>query len=976
MTFFEDPDYTGKAPEHVANAIKNLSEFGKTSIIPSSKKYEIIITKITEPTIFTNKYDKKVVYNDGYLLSHKSKDLFYEILADIKAIPDRKYLPISKGKTFWVIPVSSEKELADFIEKYSLDSPIEATTPKDSHDIHDVPFEVGEHVKAYFIYDSIKRSADVKISSISIAAGKEYLIKVVFLETSGYKKGADANFTYPFAKDYYLERPIAFEEDEIVMAHWNIGSGYYEHPARITKIEPKEIHFILHGLTGTFDLAGDIIKPGETFGFDYPFKYPAQFLTHIEPKTKEPSDKDDFKVGEIVIATWGDEDEHTFLASGDASIIASDSEMWKVKLLKETGSGDHHWPEGHVLIYRKDKPFSEYKNLKHKSEVEDSFKVGDLVQVHWELMSGTKYEAEGVIKKIEADSYTMVLNESGGEGSLFDKGENIKTRRRGHYGYDPAHYIVLKTSSMRICDDTYFKVGDLVIVHWKFGVNKFNGNGVITKKTKDKYFVETLGLVTSKEGGSTYPKGFEVTINIPFTKNDWLEHKTKKILSEVEDIFSVGDLVNAYWEFDKKPLSAQAKIKKISDPIGYYKDKGFEKIIEVELLETADSRYIKGSPIVFGYPFDKNFYLEHVSVTSYSMTFDIGESVTVHHKTPDKEYVIRGIVHELSPEYVTVKYTETVDMYEKGKLENIPIPINKWNFITKDARSDAPFKVGDIVIARWTSAGDIEYDDTQKAVAEAVITKVNTNSYDVKLLSDVPDTYAHKSMYYIGSYKNIPKEGSGAYNVQNRIEHKIASSILSPEDIKRHDEMLEKKIKRSIIEYFPAVERPSGEKELTDAEISTSINVIAESFMDTFMDTYTDMVKKVSSATHKKVHVMEEAEKCLAKGYKMTRVTAIEEFYVAEAKKIGEKSVAPTELTKMVKQILKLYWPDTKFSVRHKSYSMGDSIDVRWDDGPESSEVQKIVGVYHNKGFDGSTDSSYSLGNPWNTDYIHAQRNY
>ncbi len=108
-----------------------------------------------------------------------------------------------------------------------------------------------------------------------------------------------------------------------------------------------------------------------------------------------------------------------------------------------------------------------------------------------------------------------------------------------------------------------------------------------------------------------------------------------------------------------------------------------------------------------------------------------------------------------------------------------------------------------------------------------------------------------------------------------------------------------------------------------------------------------------------------------------TETKTVNSFHsIAEAKKLGRTRVEATELTKMLKQILKLYWPDIKFSARHKSYSMGDSIDVTWDDGPESSEVSKVIGKYHNKGFDGSTDSSYSIDVPWDTDYVYAQRNY
>lgn len=54
--------------------------------------------------------------------------------------------------------------------------------------------------------------------------------------------------------------------------------------------------------------------------------------------------------------------------------------------------------------------------------------------------------------------------------------------------------------------------------------------------------------------------------------------------------------------------------------------------------------------------------------------------------------------------------------------------------------------------------------------------------------------------------------------------------------------------------------------------------------------------------------------------------------------------------------------PGVKFSVRSSRFSMGDSVDIEWTDGPSVSEVRAIVGKYQAGSFDGSTDSyDYSL---------------
>lgn len=49
-------------------------------------------------------------------------------------------------------------------------------------------------------------------------------------------------------------------------------------------------------------------------------------------------------------------------------------------------------------------------------------------------------------------------------------------------------------------------------------------------------------------------------------------------------------------------------------------------------------------------------------------------------------------------------------------------------------------------------------------------------------------------------------------------------------------------------------------------------------------------------------------------------------------------------------------FPGIKFSVRTKFFSMGNSIDVRWVDGPRTTTVQKVIDAYAAGRFDGMTD--------------------
>lgn len=58
-----------------------------------------------------------------------------------------------------------------------------------------------------------------------------------------------------------------------------------------------------------------------------------------------------------------------------------------------------------------------------------------------------------------------------------------------------------------------------------------------------------------------------------------------------------------------------------------------------------------------------------------------------------------------------------------------------------------------------------------------------------------------------------------------------------------------------------------------------------------------------------------------------------------------------------IRKELKQAFPGIKFSVTSDNFSMGNSVDVSWTDGPTSEHVQQIVNKYQYGHFDGMTDS-------------------
>lgn len=89
----------------------------------------------------------------------------------------------------------------------------------------------------------------------------------------------------------------------------------------------------------------------------------------------------------------------------------------------------------------------------------------------------------------------------------------------------------------------------------------------------------------------------------------------------------------------------------------------------------------------------------------------------------------------------------------------------------------------------------------------------------------------------------------------------------------------------------------------------------------------------------------------------------------------------PVTAAKNIRIELKRAYPAVKFSVRTSKYSMGNSIDISWTDGPNSEQVEQITNKYQGGSFDGMTDCYNYEDSAW-TDafgegkYIFCRRDY
>lgn len=84
--------------------------------------------------------------------------------------------------------------------------------------------------------------------------------------------------------------------------------------------------------------------------------------------------------------------------------------------------------------------------------------------------------------------------------------------------------------------------------------------------------------------------------------------------------------------------------------------------------------------------------------------------------------------------------------------------------------------------------------------------------------------------------------------------------------------------------------------------------------------------------------------------------------------------ISVNDTAKMARADLKKAFPETKFSVRGSKYSGGSSIDVNWEAGPTTKQVEKVIGKYHGAEFDGMTDSKHYTGARYQNDYIFTHR--
>lgn len=163
--------------------------------------------------------------------------------------------------------------------------------------------------------------------------------------------------------------------------------------------------------------------------------------------------------------------------------------------------------------------------------------------------------------------------------------------------------------------------------------------------------------------------------------------------------------------------------------------------------------------------------------------------------------------------------------------------------------------------------------------------------------------------------------------------------------------------RETFYDLFTLIRTPSGRAITADSQGHDYIRYTGLlSHYKTSMAADCEKVNKLLLIEKEKVEAEKQAEKNEAQRLEKEERDRIEKeygFLTVVTDYQDQKTIANN-----VRALLKVKFPATKFSVRKHYY---DSYIVEWTNGPSVPQVKEITQLFSNKGFDGMTDSSYSI---------------
>lgn len=198
---------------------------------------------------------------------------------------------------------------------------------------------------------------------------------------------------------------------------------------------------------------------------------------------------------------------------------------------------------------------------------------------------------------------------------------------------------------------------------------------------------------------------------------------------------------------------------------------------------------------------------------------------------------------------------------------------------------------------------------------------------------------------------NLLKDEGGSYSDDIAEEREIDS--LSPFE------------RETFYSHFTLIRTPSGRAIIADAQGYDYIRYTGllshyRVSMKADCDKAYELLR-IAEEKAEKERIQKEEEETRLKKEEQARIEREYSFLTVLTDKYDQKTAANN-----LRNLLKAKFPATKFSVKKDHH---DSYTVSWEDGPTEPQVSEITHLFKDEGWDGMTDSSYSIITPFNQRY-------
>lgn len=293
---------------------------------------------------------------------------------------------------------------------------------------------------------------------------------------------------------------------------------------------------------------------------------------------------------------------------------------------------------------------------------------------------------------------------------------------------------------------------------------------------------------------------------------------------------------------------------------------------------------------------------------------------------------------------------------EKGDPIFMPRPVSD-NYLKyrEQAERNKPKTAGQIAVGDFIYCylkGSKYQDLTDMLETHLQIEKDYKEYLQLGKVVDVIDVSEKEfdSLDYLGGTDLLKDEG-GSYS--DDIAEDRQDCTLSPFE------------KETLYAHFTLIRTPSGRAITTDAQgydymRYTGLLPHYRVSMKADCDKVNERLRVVMEKAEEE-RIKKEEEATRLKNEEIARIEKEYSFLTVTTDKYDQKTAANN-----LRTLLKVKFPATKFSVKKYHYN---SYTVSWENGPTEPQVSEITHLFKDEGWDGMTDSSYSIDTPFNRRY-------